>query len=108
MTKKIIAVLLVVMMVMAMVLTGCGKKEVTEADLERIANHYFGEKFEGEKFEWKQEEDKVVTAKAAYILSAESESGKTYCIAIIKDGSGVYSYGLTSGKAARIGSSNVD
>jgi len=107
MTKKIIAVLLVLIMAMSMILVGCGTKEVTEADIDKIATYYFEKKFGDESFTMERSADKVVTAKSAFVVTGTSESGIDYTIAILKDGSGVYSYGIESGKANRLGSCNV-
>lgn len=107
MSKKVIAVLLAVVLCLGIVLSGCGNKAVTEEDLERISTYYFDKKFEGEHYTWERVDDTVVTAKEAYVTLAKADSGIEYSIAILKDGSGVYSYGIATGKANRLGGCNV-
>lgn len=111
MTKKIIAAMLLVLVCTTGLLVGCGATPVTEADFDRIANYYFDKKLAEQGMEWedwKQENDVVINSKSAYCLSALDANGEVvYSIGIIKDGSGVYAYGIATGKATRIGGSNV-
>ena len=93
------------------VLAGCGAKPVTEADFDRIANYYFDLKLTQAGIEWDDyqvEEDIIINSKSCYCLSAvNAEDEVVYSIGIMKDGSGVYNYGMTTGKATRIGGSEV-
>ncbi len=111
MTKKIIAAMLLVLVCTTGLLVGCGATPVTEEDFDRIATYYFDMKLTEQGMEWvdwQQEEDIIINSKSAYCLSAVDAEGKiVYSIGIIKDGSGVYSYGMTTGKATRIGGSEV-
>lgn len=111
MTKKIIAAMLLVLVCTTGLLVGCGSTPVTEDDFDRIATYYFDMKLtdEGTEWaEWKQEADIIISSKPAYCLSAvDAEGNVLYTIGIIKDGSGVFSYGLTTGKATRIGGTDV-
>lgn len=110
MTKKIIAAMLLVLACTGL-LVGCGATPVTEADFDRIATYYFDMKLTEQGTEWvdiQVEEDIIINSKAAYCLSAVDAEGEVlYSIGIIKDGSGVYNYGLKTGKATRIGGSDV-
>lgn len=111
MTKKIIAAMLLVLVCTTGLLAGCGAKPVTEADFDRIANYYFDLKLTQNGIEWEDyqvEEDIIINSKSAFCLSALDADGEVvYSIGIMKDGSGVYSYGMTTGKASRIGGSEV-
>ncbi len=111
MTKKIIAAMLLVLVCTTGLLVGCGATPVTEDDFDRIATYYFDMKLTDQGTEWvdwKQEEDIIINSKSAYCLSAVNAEGEVlYSLGIIKDGSGVYNYGMTTGKATRIGGSEV-
>lgn len=111
MTKKIIAAMLLVLVCTTGLLVGCGATPVTEDDFDRIATYYFDMKLteQGTEWaEWKQEADIIISSKPAYCLSAvDAEGNVLYSLGIIKDGSGVFNYGLTTGKATRIGGSDV-
>ena len=109
MTKKIIAALLLVVVCTTGLLAGCGATPVTEDDFDRIATYYFDKKVgEGEWVTWRQDEDVFVQNKDAYCMSAVDENDEVlYTIAIAKDGSGVYRYGLVTGKTEKLGGCNV-
>ncbi len=111
MTKKIIAAMLLVLVCTTGLLVGCGATPVTEDDFDRIATYYFDMKLTDQGIEWTDwqvEEDIIINSKAAYCLSAVNAEGEVlYSLGIIKDGSGVYNYGITTGKATRIGGSEV-
>lgn len=111
MTKKIIAAMLLVLVCTTGLMVGCGATPVTEDDFERIATYYFDIKLTDQGVEWadwKQEADVIISSKPAYCISAvDAEGAVLYSIGIIKDGSGVFSYGLTTGKATRIGGTEV-
>ncbi len=112
MTKKIIAAMLLVLVCTTGLLAGCGAKPVTEADFDRIANYYFDLKLTQSGIEWdgeyKVQEDIIINSKSCYCLSAVDADGEVlYSLGIMKDGSGVYNYGMTTGKATRIGGSEV-
>ena len=113
MTKKIIAAILLVLVFTTGLLAGCGAKPVTEEDFDRLANYYFELKCNQEgnmgwEGEYKVQEDIIINSKTAYCLSALDAEGEViYSLGIMKDGSGVYSYGMTTGKATRIGGSEV-
>ena len=111
MTKKIIAALLLVLICTTGLMVGCGAKPVTEDDFDRIATYYFDMKLKDQGIEWaswQQEDDVIINSKSAYCLSAVDAEGEVlYSLGIIKDGSGVYNYGLTTGKATRIGGTQV-
>ncbi len=111
MTKKIIAAMLLVLVCTSGLLVGCGATPVTEDDFDRIANYYFDMKLTDQGIEWTDyqvEEDIIINSKSAYCLSAVNAEGEVvYSLGIIKDGSGVYNYGMTTGKATRIGGSEV-
>ena len=108
-TKKIVAALLLVVICLTGLLVGCSSKPIEEDDIDPIAVYYFNQKC-GETgwSDWDFNDDTVVNAKEAWCVSAFTEDGDdVYTIAILKDGSGVYSYGLETGKAQRIGGCNV-
>ncbi len=107
MNKKVIAVLLVLMLALSMLLTGCAYDEVTEDEIGPIAEWYFDRDFEGADFTYERNEDKIINSKDAYIVTGTSETGSTFTIGILKDGSAVYEYGIASGKAQRIGTTTV-
>ncbi len=111
MTKKIIAAMLLVLVCTTGLMVGCGATPVAEADLEKIATYYFDIKVAELGEEWvtiQREADSIVNSKSVYCLSAlDAEGAVVYTVAIMKDGSGVYNYGLATGKAVRIGGCNV-
>ena len=108
MSKRVVSAVVLLVLCMTCVLAGCGSKEVTLEDVNRIAKYYFDQQFEDEEYEIQEEKDAIVSQKEAYVRSAiGKDSGYKYSIAIHKEGSNVYSYIIESGKALRIGGTNV-
>lgn len=108
MKKRLVALMLVLLVGLSLVLTGCTDKTVTEDDLDRIATYYFDKSFGDKEYTYKRENDTVINAVEAFVLTGDAKDGSaTYTIGIRKDGGGVFSYGIASGKAVRIGGSNV-
>ena len=106
---KIVAAMMLLVVCVAGLLVGCGAKPVEEADIDRISTYYFDQKLGDNTWtNMTRLDDVVLTNKSGYCVSAETLDGSSsYCIVIMKDGSGVYSYGIQTGKANRLGGTDV-
>lgn len=108
MSKRVMSVVVLLVLCLSVVLAGCGSKEVTAEDIDRVCKFYFDKEFGDEEYTITEGKNAVVLSKEAYIRTATGvDSGREYSIAIATKGSNVYSYEPKTARAFRIGGTNV-